>query len=221
MNEQLLQLLLSYGVIVLVPILLGAAIGLPLPASLLLMAAGAFTGGGQLDLAPLLLCTIAPTIVGNAIGYWLGRRGGTAALARWSARLKIGEATLARSERLLARWGGLAVLLTRFPLSPLSPIVNLLAGTGRYPFRPFALYNALGVTIWVGFYVGLGYAFSATWDLLADLLNDATLALTLLVVIAILLALLARALKHRHDEAHHHEHTALEEELQPGEQHAD
>lgn len=208
MNEQLLELLLSYGVLVLVPILLVGAVGLPLPASLLLTAAGAFAGGGQLDLMALLACAIGPTAAGNAIGYWLGRRGGAEVLERWGARLKIGAETVVRAERFFARWGGLAVLLSRFPLSPLSPVINILAGAGRYPFRPFVLANLVGVTLWVGVYVGLGYAFGASWDLLATLLDTAVQALTLLVVIAALAVLLVRALRHRHDHAQEVEHPA-------------
>ena len=112
------------------------------------------------------------------------------------------------------------MLLSRFPISPLSPVVNLVAGTGRYPFRVFTVYNLLGVTIWVGFYMGLGYAFSASWDVLADALGNATLALTLLVVIVALVVLLVRALKHRHDDHHADTDVTSGPELQGG-QHAD
>lgn len=221
MNEQLLEFLLLYGVLALAPVLIAAAIGLPLPASLLLLAAGAFSGGGQLDLLPLLVCGIVSTAAGNAIGYWIGRRGGEETIARWGARLRIDEATVARAERFFARWGSLAVLLSRFPISPLSPVVNLVAGTGHYPFRVFAFYNLLGVAIWVGFYMGLGYAFSASWDVLADTLGNATLALTLLVVIVALVVLLVRALKHRHDDHPADSDATHGPELHGGGQHAD
>lgn len=226
MNEELLQLVLAYGVLVLAPVLLGAAVGLPLPASLLMVAIGAFARAGQLNLPLFLLCAVGATLVGNAIGYALGRRGGAGALARWSARLKGGEAAILRAERLFARWGNVAVLLSRFPLSPLSAVVNVLAGVGRYPFRVFALYNLLGVTLWAGFYAGAGYAFSASWDVLADLLGSAAQVLTLLVVIGALVVLLVRALKHRYDETHHHHEPEagavplIEPELQPGKQRA-
>lgn len=200
MNDQLLQLMLLYGIVVLGPVLAGAAIGLPLPASLLLMAVGAFARADQLNLPLFLSCAVASTLCGNAAGYGIGRRGGATVLARWSSRFKGGAATMQRAEQLLERWGWAAVLLTRFPLSPLSPVVNILAGIGRYPLRGFALFNLLGVTLWAGFYAGLGYAFSASWDVLAALVGNATLALALLVVITFLVVLLARALKNRHDE---------------------
>ncbi|CAA9551169.1 MAG: hypothetical protein AVDCRST_MAG88-788 [uncultured Thermomicrobiales bacterium] len=200
MNDRLLELLLAYGVLALAPILVGGAIGLPLPGSLILLAAGAFARGGQLNPVALVLCALISTIVGNEIGYEIGRRGGRGALTRWSGRLG-GAALVGRAERLLARRGGAAVLLSRFPLSPVSAIVNILAGIGHYPARAFILYNLVGVTLWVGFYVGLGYAFSASWDILASFLGDATQALTLAAVIVLLLVALVRTLRGRHHEA--------------------
>ncbi|MDP9371123.1 MAG: VTT domain-containing protein, partial [Chloroflexota bacterium] len=115
----------------------------------------------------------------------------------WDAR------AAARAERLVARWGGPAVLMTRFLLTPLAPVVNLAAGAGHYPFRRFALYDVVGEAIWVGAYVGLGYAFSANLDRVARLLGSATTAFSLLAILAVLLALLAYAYaaKLRHDRA--------------------
>jgi membrane protein DedA with SNARE-associated domain len=52
MTERLLNFLLDYGVMALVPVLLASAIGIPLPGSLLLVAAGAFASGGLLTLLP-------------------------------------------------------------------------------------------------------------------------------------------------------------------------
>lgn len=215
MSEQLLTLVLGYGVIALVPILAGAAVGLPLPASLLLLAAGAFAGGGQLALTPLVIGGLIAVVAGDSAGFWIGKRGGAGALARWGDRLRVDAAMIAHAEGLFARWGGLAVLLTRFLITPLAPAINILAGAGRYPFRSFAFYDVTGEAVWVLGYLGLGYAFSASWDVLADLLGNATSALALLVVIAILVVLLARALKHRHDDARQREATDRQDAPDP------
>lgn len=194
MSEQLLQLLLTYGAAVLLPIIAGAAVGLPLPSSILLLGAGAFAGGGQLGLLPLLLAGIAGAVTGDIVGYWIGRRGGSEALVRWGGRLKIGSATVARAERLFGRWGWFAIFLTRFLLTPLGPVINLVAGTSRYRFRAFVLFDTLGEAIWVVGYVGLGYAFSANWDVLADFLSGATTLLSVAAITVLVLVLLYRAL---------------------------
>ena len=209
MNEQLLRLVLTYEILALVPILAGAALGLPLPASILLLATGALAARGGVDLAPVLLASLVAVVAGDSLGYWLGRRGGTSAASGWlrrrvcRAETTAGAGRVERAGRLVARWGGPAVLLTRFLITPLAPAVNLAAGAGHYPFRRFALYDVAGEAIWVGVYVGLGYAFSANLDRLAGLLGNATTALTVLAVLAVLLALLASAyaLKLRHARA--------------------
>jgi membrane-associated protein len=197
MNDRLLELLSTYGIAVLAPILLFSSIGVPLPGSILLVAAGAFASGGQLSFPLLLISSIVATLIGNAIGYWIGLQGGEAATARWARRFRISNANIERSQSLFARYGGLSVLFTRFPLSPLSAIVNVLAGAARYSIRSFALLNLVGVTIWASVYAGLGYAFGASWETISNLLNNITQALTLAVIVAILAFLLVRTLRDR------------------------
>ncbi len=197
MNDRLLELLFTYGVVVLGPILLLSAIGVPLPGSILLVAAGAFASGGQLSFPLLLVTAIVATLIGNGIGYWIGLQGGEAATTRWAKRFRISNANIERAQNLFARYGGLSVLFTRFPLSPLSAIVNVLAGAARYSIRTFVLLNLIGVTIWASVYAGLGYAFGASWETISNLLNNATQALTLVVIVAILAFLLVRTLRER------------------------
>lgn len=201
MSEQLLAWLLTYGLLALAPVLAGAALGLPLPASLLLLAAGAFAGQGEFSLPPLLLIGVVAAVAGDLAGYWLGRRGGVVAVERFGRRLGLTLATLERGERYLARWGGLAVFLTRFLLTPLGPVMNIVAGAGRYPLRRFLVYDVLGETVWVVGYLALGYLFSASWDLIATLLGNTTEALTLLVMIALATALLVRLIRRQRGHA--------------------
>ncbi len=197
MTERLLELLFTYGVVALAPILLVSAIGVPLPGSLLVVAAGAFASGGQLSFPVLLISVILATLGGNAIGYWLGLQGGEAATARWGRRFRISEENIGRAQRLFARYGGLSVLFSRFPLSPLSAIVNILAGAARYSIRSFALLNLIGVTVWSSVYAGLGYAFGANWETISSLLSNISQGLTLVVIIAILASVLIRNLRGR------------------------
>ena len=196
MTDWLLAALLAYGALALLPVIAGAAIGVPLPASLLLLAAGAFAGAGQLPLLSLVPAAFVGAVVGDGVGYWLGRRGGPAAVQRWGRRFKLDGVAIGRAERGFDRWGGLSVLLTRFLLTPFGPVINILAGAARYPLRSFLVYDLLGEAIWVASYVGLGYAFSASWDVLADLLGSGTRLVSLLVVVVVLGWLLLRALRH-------------------------
>ncbi len=205
MTDQLLSFLLKYGVVALVPVLLACAVGIPLPGSLLLVAAGAFTTGGPLALLPLLIGATIATVAGNALGYWIGQRGGTAALTRWGQRLHINAGMIERADDFFTRYGKYAVVLSRFPFSPLSAIINIIAGTAGYSRRAFLVANLAGVSVWAAVYLGLGYAFAASWDVIAEILGGASQALTLGLVVIVLLVLLGRAIKnHRDHEAESH-----------------
>ena len=185
MSAHLLHLLTLYGLPVLTLVLAGAAVGLPLPASLLLLTAGTLarggggTGAAEITLLPLALCGLAAAVAGDSLGYWCGRRGGTALLHRWSRRRAGSTAQVARAEAALARWGCLAIVLTRCLVTVAGPPLNLIAGTGRYPFPAFVLYAALGEAIWIATYVGLGYAFGASWQAVASHLGAASGVLVL------------------------------------------
>jgi len=218
MNDRLLELLFTYGVVVLGPILFLSAIGVPLPGTILIVAAGAFASGGQLSFPLLLATAIVATLLGNGVGYWIGRRGGEAATTRWARRFHVSHDNIERAQSLFTRYGGLSVLFTRFPLSPLSAIVNIVAGAARYSIRTFVVLNLIGVTVWASVYAGLGYAFGASWESISNLLNNITQVLTLVVIVAFLAYLLVRTLRDRQRrrdaEATHPQAAPSEEEEQ-------
>ena len=191
MAQQLLDLLATYGMVVLLPVLFASAVGVPLPGSLLLVAAGAIAGGGQIPLPLLILGATIATLLGNGLGYWLGFRGGRSALNRWGERFHLDADRITQARASFTRYGLLSVLFSRFPLSPISAIVNILAGTVHYPLRPFILVNIVGVTVWSSVYAGLGYFFGANWQAVADNVSTATEILTIvaIVVIAIIVGL--------------------------------
>lgn len=192
MNEQLLQLVLTFGPAMLVPVVAVAAAGFPLPTTIMLLGAGAFAGAGQLSLGALIISAIAGAVLGDNVGYWIGWTGGTSALARWGGRLKLTPSAIERVERRFFRWASLSIFLTRFLLTPLGPVVNIVAGTSRYTFRRFLLWDVAGEAVWVLLYVSLGFAFGANWDLLANLLGSTTSLLTLVTLTAIVAFLVYR-----------------------------
>lgn len=191
MAQQLLDLFGMYGLVVLLPVLLLSAVGVPLPGSLLLIAAGAVAGGGQVSLPLLIGGATSATLLGNGLGYWLGWRGGRSALNHWGDRFHLDAERITQAQAAFTRYGLLSVLLSRFPFSPISAIVNILAGTAHYPPRPFVLVNIAGVTVWSSVYAGLGYVFGANWQAVADNVSRAIqiLTITALVALAIVIGL--------------------------------
>ena len=142
--ELLMGLFIAYGYwIVFTAILLDNA-GLPIPGELLLLAFGMVAKDGHLD--PLIGLAVAATaaLVGDSLGYWLGRLGGTRLLARIgrAPRFKPGHVSLVF---------GRFVIGARMLLAP-------LAGVNRMTFPRFAACDALGCLIWAGVFILIGYA---------------------------------------------------------------
>jgi len=169
LSEAFLTAMLAYGPFALALALLIAALGVPLPATLLLLAAGAFARQGALDGASAGALGLLASVLGDSGGYCLGRCGGS--LVR---RRVAGQAGWQRAQAIFARRGSLAVLLTRFALTPLALPTNLIAGSTRYAFPRFVFFDVIGELVWVVLYGGLGYLFADQWETLSDLVGNLT-----------------------------------------------
>lgn len=166
-GEALLTGLLNHGDLLLAGVLFMAALGIPLPATMLLMAAGAFAQQGVLDAEGAATVALVAATAGDGCSYLVGRFG--AALLRVRPQVATGPS---RAERLFARWGGWSVFLTRFLLTPMALPVNLLAGATRYPWGRYIATVLAGELIWVTLFGGLGFFFADHWERLSQLAGD-------------------------------------------------
>jgi membrane-associated protein len=194
MSDYLLATLGVYGLPVLFGALLVGAAGVPVPASLLLVAAGSFVDQGELDLWSVLALSAAGAILGDQIGYGVGRWGGRR-LTRRLGKLVGGESKVEVAEAWLKRRGGVGVFLSRWLLTPLGPVVNLTAGATGYPWPRFLFFDVLGEALWVVLYVLLGKLFSDRVQALSDLLGDFTWAVLGLVAAVVFGVMLFRHLR--------------------------
>ena len=171
LSDYLLSALGVYGLPVLFAGLLAGAIGLPLPGSLMLLAAGSFTEQGDMNLWTVLALSCAGAIMGDNAGYALGRWGSRRLRRRFS-RFIGGEKRLKATEEWLNRREGAGVFLTRWLLTPLAPFVNIICGMTGYSWPRFLLYDVLGEALWVVLYVLLGRFFSDRVQEVSELLGD-------------------------------------------------
>lgn len=169
MTDSLLAILPDWGPWLVGFTVFAACLLLPAPASLLLIAAGAFVSSGDLDLSRVALAALIGSIAGDqtafqiarAAGGWLDRRSGRAA--------ELG----ARARRMLARRGTLAVFLSRWLFSPLGPWMTVVAGATGFPRARFTLASTAGAAVWVTIYLGLGIVFGTNFQAAADLAGSA------------------------------------------------
>ena len=171
MTEQLLALLPLYGLPLLAAVTGLSCLGLPLPASIVMMLMGAFAAAGDFGLVAVFASALAAALVGDQTGFAIGRLGGTAILSRLKQSPSRREA-IRRAEQRIDSHGPVAVFLTRWLLAPLGPYVNLIAGATGFSWARFTLYGTAGELIWVGGYTGLGIAFSDNVMTVAEIAGD-------------------------------------------------
>lgn len=165
-----------------------ASVGVPLPISFVLLAAGAFAALGDFNVGALLLIAVAAATAGDSVGYCIGRFGGNRFLA-WLAR-PGGTYVLSpriltsidRSRSYFNRRGGWAIFLSRFLFSGLGGTINLIAGIELYPYPRFLLLDFCGELVGALIPVLLGYAFGASWEIVGDILASITTLVATLVI---------------------------------------
>jgi membrane protein DedA with SNARE-associated domain len=185
-GDKFLAALLVYGYPVLGLTLLLGAIGLPVPTGLTMAVVGSLAAQGSLSWAWAAALGVTASVLGDAVGYGLGRVLGRRFLERHGRWLGYTPARRDRIALLFERWGGLGVLLSRTLVSHLSAVLNLLAGASRYRLAAFLAFTVAGRILWTSAYLGLGYAVGASLEAAAGFLAALSL---LLVSLAVLLAL--------------------------------
>jgi membrane-associated protein len=177
-----------------------SAIGLPLPTSLVLLAAGAIAARGDFIIVLLIGITITASSCGDNVGYFIGRGWGSRTL-NWLVQTRrlhvIPARTITRSRLYFMRRGGWAIFYSRFLFSTLGGVMNLLAGAERYPYRHFLLYDVTGETLGAVIPISLGYALGACWEAGSNLLGALSgFAFILFLIMLLVSRLVRRTLPH-------------------------
>src|SRR5919206_3504555 len=154
--DHILSLIGHYGYLVVFFGVMLESMGVPLPGETILIAAGLMVQRGHLDLGEAIVFGILGAVVGDQIGYWVGREGGRPFVLRWGRYVLITPERLARAEAFFERHGGKAVFLARF-FTGLRVFGALVAGISAMRWRTFAFYNVLGGTVWATAVVLVGY----------------------------------------------------------------
>ena len=157
MTETLLSLVVAWGVPLIVVSTFLSCLALPIPASLVMLAGGAFAATGDIVLWQAALGALAGAVVGDHVGF-LAARSAAGPFGRWMRARPARRGALDRAQVFLDRRGGPAVFLSRWLLSPLGPWVNAAAGLSDMPLRRFTPWEVAGETVWVTLYVGAGYS---------------------------------------------------------------
>jgi undecaprenyl-diphosphatase len=192
--DRLAELASPWGyVIVGVLALLEAAamVGLVVPGEAALLVGGFLASQGKAELPVMMAVAAVGAIVGDSIGYEIGKHLGPtlrrSRLGRW-----VGDERWHRAEEYLNQKGGRAVFFGRF-VGVLRAMVPTLAGLSGMPYRTFLPWNALGGLVWAPGFVLLGYVAGGSYDKVATWAGRASTVLLILVVLVVAVVMVARA----------------------------
>jgi membrane-associated protein len=139
----------SSGLGYLLPALVGLeSLGIPSPGETALVLACVLASQGKLQIELVLAIAVAAAIVGDNVGYWIGRKAGRRVLTSDRgpfAHRRI--ALIAYGDRFFARHGAKAVFLGRW-MALVRVTAAWMAGMNHMPFRSFFVWNALGGLTW-------------------------------------------------------------------------
>jgi len=179
------HLIENYGLLFLFGIVCLESAGLWLPGETALIAAGVYASKGHLSITGVIAIAAAAAIIGDNVGYWLGREGGRRLLLRYALLRRFSERALPPAERFFERHGGKAVFLARF-VGGVRVTGAWMAGITRMTWWRFLAWNAAGGIVWavavglIAYYVG-----KAAADAIARYGVYAAIAGGILVVVAI------------------------------------
>ena len=189
MSDLLNALLPLYGAALVGAVTFLSCLILPLPAAIVMMAAGALAVRGTFPLSLAMAAAMGGAAAGDMAGYTLGRQ-----LKSVLLRLRAGKgpraALVSRAMALVRARGAVAVFLSRWALSPLGPWVNFAAGAARMARGRFVAAMLPGRAIWTIGYVGIGAGLSDRLRAVSPDLEEVTVIglATLAVGLAVLLA---------------------------------
>lgn len=134
----------------------GLLFGFIFPGDTLLLAAGFFAGQGRLPIAWLILVTVAAAVLGDNVGYRIGRKLGPRVFKRQDGLL-FRQEYVERTQAFYEKHGGLTIVLARF-VAYIRTFAPVIAGVGKMQWRRFAFFNLIGGVAWGAGLPLMGYA---------------------------------------------------------------
>jgi membrane protein DedA with SNARE-associated domain len=149
----------DYGLIIVFLTIALETSGLPLPGETALVAAAVLASQGHFSIWSVIVVAAAAAIIGDNVGYWLGRKLGRGFLQRYGVVRRFSERVLPPAERFFRRHGGKSIFLARW-FSGFRIAGAWLAGFAHMPWWRFFIWNATGGIAWavtvslVAYYAG-------------------------------------------------------------------
>jgi membrane-associated protein len=172
-------------------------IGLIIPGDVVLALGGIYAAREQLSLPWVIVTATLAAIVGESVGYWLGRTYGVGLISRLPLVSRLAPKLVA-AEEYFAQHGRKTVFIGRFATAAGS-FIPFVAGVARMPFGRFLAVDVPAIVVWAGGIATVGYVFGSNLDLVERLLSRFGLVALGLLAVFILARFLLRRRRQRND----------------------
>ncbi|MCL5256327.1 MAG: DedA family protein [Chloroflexi bacterium] len=182
--QTLQELLNSYGYFAVFLLVMLESTGIPLPGETMLIIAGVYASTGHISIAWVIIAAASGAIVGDNLGYWVGRSGGRLLVARYGRFVGLTKSRMARAEHFYQRHGDKTVFFGRF-ISVLRAWAAFLAGVNHMRWPRFLFFNAAGGILWATGWGIVAYVLGQNLPLLLRIVRYfgyATIAIVAVVV---------------------------------------
>ena len=154
-----LQFLVKHGYVVLFVSVLAQQLGLPLPSTPFIIAAGALAHSGQLSFTAVLVIACSAALIADLVWFEIGRRRGARVL-QFLCRISLEpDYCVRRTENSFARHGAQTLVIGKL-VPGVSVLATPMAGVYGFSRARFIFFDALGILLWIGTFELLGYLFS-------------------------------------------------------------
>lgn len=171
-------------------------VGFVVPGETAAVLGGVLAYRGQADLVLMAVVVVAAAVVGDTVGYEVGRHLGTRVLATRLVRAR--QRQIDGAQDFLRRRGGSAVFLGRF-VAFFRAVMPALAGTSRMPYRRFLSWNAVGGLVWGVGFVLLGYLAGNSYATVEKTVGRG--AAVVVAVVVLVAVVVWRVRSHRREQA--------------------
>ena len=185
----------NYGYLAVAGLVLIEDFGLPVPGETVLILGAVYAGSGRLSIVLVVLLGFLGAVVGDNIGFAIGRFGGRRLVKRWGRYILLTPERLDKATAFFERHGGKVIAIARF-VEGLRQVNGIVAGTTGMHWAKFLPFNALGAALWVGVWSAVGYFSGSHITTIYDTASRYSTYLGIAVAVAII-ALIVRQLVRR------------------------
>jgi membrane protein DedA with SNARE-associated domain len=182
-SSHIVHLIATYGYLAIGVIIALESMGVPLPGETVLVLAALYAAHHGLSIPAVVASAAAGAVLGDNVGYWIGREFGYRLLLHYGNRIGLSPSKIKLGQYLFLRHGSKVVFFGRF-VAVLRVLAAVLAGINRMDWRRFLLANAAGAILWASA-VGFGaYLFGRAVKHVTGPLSIALLIVGLVALVA-------------------------------------